>query len=228
MTEQQHYLSLDFEAVDLYGEKWIAVAVVVFNYPDRKKKMQFSTYLRRSDFDFNVQQRRFWKKHKAAFDYIMSRGSYDYISEELSLAVFIRTAHNVFPKLKIICDNPAYDIGILNNILKRQMDHLPVTYRSNGTSYVRIRDISMYVSKFEPTNEDIKAYLPTDHPLLPHTPLYDVLRACLSFFNYLDFVNEKKKVKQEQKKEKQEPKKLKQEQKKEKQDPKKEKQENDE
>lgn len=196
--------TVDFEACDGYG-LWIAYAAGVFSYPSGRCIESLVRYIKRPLSAYDDARKEFWLvNHKTAHDWICTHGE-DISHEEKyerELVQFIREAHRRYPHMRVISDNPSYDLRILDNLCQKYKAP-PCTQRHDGKWHhpictytyalvvqlwlgTRNTDLlyNMSAAKHQRTTRQSDSCEP------PHTPWTDVQQLVYKYFRILDLTNQ--------------------------------------
>lgn len=191
------YLCVDFESCDGNGT-WIAGAAGVFQEgshgtPSRLVEAA-EFYMHRPLSQYDDKRRQFWLEMNAsAHAYIEHRAGGDHTDDvvqakERAFCVFLRSAHDRYPSLKVVSDNPQFDLSVCNTMLRKH-GFADVNVRSNGAWLHPICTFSYALAAQQLTPHDWWRPAAKSHCALfqraqsypSHTPLHDI---CMIMSNY--------------------------------------------
>ena len=194
-------VAVDFEC--LRQNMWSTFAVVVIGVRSSEERLDmlwcFSVGQKEEQLKFQSKQTKdqtsaFWHKHRHAYEYnrIVNLMS-DRKRAEISIVSNIDFIRNKWTNFKMICDNPAMDIRLLDNILIAHGTS-PISIRPPDNKYLQVicswsyrLAVSSILNLSKSRIRDESYRMAADFfgssilhdPALPHTPVYDcVLILC--------------------------------------------------
>lgn len=208
----RHVFLIDWEGVEPFGTWWIGFACAVATFPEGRILHECQGYTYRPVHLWDDKRRHFWHKHDQAYRHLMEQAQAlpDALKQELTLSQFVRDMHQRYPQLEFASDNIGYDMGILNDVLRRQ-HHLPYHCRSNGDfvqSHCIYTQAICIVKKrlgYQSIQQWPEAYhkimgkpFPLSKPRgLKHTPTFDVREALHRYIALTEIENTLNKTKKE-------------------------------
>lgn len=125
------YATIDFESVDTSG-KWWCYGIMVAEYPSGNIVCSHHGKCPRTIDEFDDPTRQFWDQHPSSFDIISKYPSTDTVTvAEQQLCRKVYSILLKYPHVRLVSDNPGFDIRILDNIMVKY-GYKPTSHRANG------------------------------------------------------------------------------------------------
>jgi hypothetical protein len=176
------FLSIDFEACDGYG-KWIAFAVGVFEYYTGTVLHKMIRYIRRPPEEYDTQRQVFWSNNRQAHQWILQHAVDTPANKvEDELCRFVRNMWVLYPRLRVVSDNPSFDIRILDNMLaEREMPLCNMSSRGEWSHVICSYSVqrSLQCAIYPRVKDTFTSHM-------AHTPWFDVCQKMNQFFCVLD------------------------------------------
>jgi hypothetical protein len=179
LSMSKQYLVVDFECIQ--PNQWQSVAIVLYEPATGTILREFQTACDRSCTSMTPSTRDFWMRNADAFQYNIQQGmGRTAKDEEASIGRFVTRLKADYPNFYLISDAPEYDIGLINNILRRQ----GCPSMSHRSEKIYFQSICTWSSK---KTLDLLG-IPIHHRdhvgldtlvakgLLAHTPVFDCMR----------------------------------------------------
>lgn len=177
------YVVVDFECLQPYV--WQSLGIIVVQNHACIQTLELSCD--RGD-TVHDKTRVFWTTHADAFTYNVNNGKgHDVDTQERRICEFVAALKRDMPCFRLLSDTPAYDIALLDDILRRH-GHEPMCDRGNGRYFQAICTwSSRKVLRLMGVNiVETCTWLTVPTHTLPHTPVYDCIDIYNQYMNVLE------------------------------------------
>lgn len=185
------YLTFDFEAVNRNG-LWWACGIVLAEYPTRKVLDHRLFIVDRRVRDFDKHTMSFWSKNVAAFMFLRNHSTA--VSEqkaEIELIDYLNSVWKKYVRVKIISDNPQFDVRLMDNILIKNGQ--PVLALRVPNKYLYVTCTRSFRQGCTKNNIIIQGKtLHIINHVLQHVPVNDSCHILSRHFDILDSIQKSK------------------------------------
>lgn len=192
-----YHFCIDYESCHARMERsWLAFCAVVVHYPSGVVCERLDGYVTRPLSEYDLPRQTFWsQRFPRAHRYIEDQArqlNRPAEEQELALVGFARAMHDKYPHLRLLSDNPTFDLGLLNTWLERygrpsmmhgqRGNYVHPYCLHTGRLLMRALRCSVTAVPVRPVEQV------ANNRDLAHTPWYDVCKLVTEAFRQFDVI----------------------------------------